>query len=132
MKKLRAKHLQQTKVSSADNGERSVPLRPPPSQGGNLLLPRSSVPLSPTLPSNRTPTPEINPITAKAECPQIKKSGFLFSYAYAADVPVDLPAKHAPKFSKHSTRIMKSGQLFNMGACADSNIEYLFTDSLKK
>lgn len=73
----------------------------------------------------------MNQITARAECPQINKSGFIYSYAYAADVPLDLPVKHTSKFFKNCSKFLKSGTVFNMGECEADTI-YLFTDTLKK
>ena len=68
---------------------------------------------------------ESSPITAIAECPQTKRSGFVFSYAYAADVPVDLPVKYALKMSKNCTQLLKNGTVFHLGDC-ESDTACLF------
>ena len=84
------------------------------------------------LPSPKPPelSMETSPITAVAECPQTKRSGFIFSYAYAADVPVELPVKYALKMSKNCTKLLKNGTVFNMGEY-DTDAMYLFKDSSK-
>ena len=72
---------------------------------------------------NHSPTT----ITALAECPQIKRSGFVFSYAYAADVPLDLPVKYAIKMSRNCTQLLKDGTVFSMGGY-DTDTTELFKD----
>ncbi len=102
------------RYSKSVDQQRSHPICPPPSQGGNFTM----TPLSP-LSLYPVQFPELNnegsQITAIAECPQTKRTGFVFSYAYAADVPVDLPVKYALKMSKNCTDLLKNGTVFNMG-----------------
>ena len=102
---------------------------PPPSQAGNLFSTSHSSINSgsssgsqisskrvqnSSSPMQMLPTVIPSGLTATAVCPQTKKAGFVFAYAYAADVPEDMVQHYPTSLPNGQGDLFKHGKDFTI------------------
>lgn len=102
---------------------------PPPPHGGNLFSTSHSSINSGSSSGSRIsgkrvqnnsspmqmlPTVIPSGLTATAICPQTKKAGFVFAYAYAADVPEDMVQHYPTALPNGEADLFKRGKEFTI------------------